>query len=161
MPVPGQPRNPEGELPLRFRSRPHLSIELEGQSPGLQDTSLRGSVLALGTIRRLWRQTVAYVPAPPAFSWSGNSPAFSPGVRAAGWTRALRYMARSFYNPSNTDNTRFGARREIVTPGARQPRMTITAGAKRSRPTVRNRLTSFGSRVTPLNSNLPASEGGS
>jgi hypothetical protein len=36
--------------------------------------------------------------------------------------------------------------------------VTIPAGGVRNRPTVRNRITSFGSRVPPLNPKLPAGE---
>jgi hypothetical protein len=158
VPVPGRPRNPEGELPLRFRDVPHAVVVVEGETPGTKETSLRGNVLAPGTVRTLWRQTVAYIGAAPAYSWTANSSFFT-RARLFQPTRALRYMARSFSLPAGSDETRFGAPRPHQEHETRQPHPTITAGTRRNRPTVRNRMTSFGSRVQPIVSRVSGAEG--
>jgi hypothetical protein len=155
VPVPGRPRNPEGELPLRFRDVPHMVVEIEGESPGTKETSLRGSVLAPGIVRSLWRQTAGFIGAAPDYSWTSSSPGFS-RLRPVGLTRALRYMARSFYLPAGSDETRWGAPRPYQEHETRQPLTTIGAGTRRNRPTVRNRLSSFGSRVQPIVSRVQA-----
>ncbi len=157
MPVAGRPRNPLAELPLRFRRGAHVSVAVLGQTPGLMEYDRHTDVQAAGTIRRYWRQLAGLIPAPPEFSWSGNRPAFS-GERAYGWTRALRYKITSLYLPAGAGNTRYGAARPHVAMANAQPAVTLGAGTRQARPTVRNRLRSFGSRVTPLNSPIQAAQ---
>jgi hypothetical protein len=60
-------------------------------------------------------------------------------------------MARSFYLPGGTDDTRLSELHTIVQPRVRSKEITIASGSVRSRPTIRNRLTSFGSRVDAIN----------
>ena len=166
MPVPGprtqhRPdggyRNPDGELPLRFRLAPPRHLEMAGRSPGTMETNLHGRVLAAGTVRRLWRQALQYVGGGQTFSWTANleEPGHNHGFEI---TRALRYVARSFYHPAGTDNTRLSELHTLVSPQVRSRYVTLAAGSVRSRPTVRNRLTSFGERVQPLNTRVQAGE---
>jgi hypothetical protein len=133
-----------------------------GRSPGTLFHSLRGNVLAAGTIRQLWRQSVNLLAGQAPYSWTSSSPQpndpehYAP--RPYFITTALRYMARSVYAADGTDNTRMGGLHTTVHPHARGKPVTVPAGAVRGRPTVRNRLTSFGSRIPPLNSKVPASK---
>lgn len=117
--------------------------------------SWRGCILGPGQIRRMWRQSVNYIAASPDYSWTENAP--QPGrpitrpPGADGVTRALRYMTRSIYMGSGIDNTRFAGLHTNVPLRVRSKPVTIGAGQVRTRPTVRNRITSFGSRVPTLN----------
>lgn len=116
--------------------------------------AVRGNVLAPGTIRALWRQTINLIPAQAPYSWTQSAPA--PGApitspSAVDVTRALRYMTRSIYMGAGIDNSRFGALHTKITPRVNHKPVTLNAGGVRNRPTIRNRLTSFGSRVPPLN----------
>ncbi len=155
MPVPGRPRNPDGETQLdRFRGRRQVFVERPGNSPGLMDVDdTRVDTAAAGTIRRLWRQAVNMVPAPPPFPVAAAPLAI---------TRALRYRTSTLFRAAGTDNTRFGARRPIVPPRTgRHPRpVTIAAGNQQGRPTVRNRIVSFGSRVPTINAPLKSADRG-
>lgn len=177
MPVPGQPRNPELERPTRFQrrreqfnpeglapnrftSQPYLDVERRGQSPGTQDLDTRADRQQHATMRRLWRQSVAPIPAAPSFSWTANSPAYSVGLVAFELTRALRYMASTRYLPAGTLNSRFGAPRPVVVQGAYGKRANVSGGTTQRRPVLRNRITSFGSRVKPLNNPVAAAEKG-
>lgn len=142
MPVPGRPRNPLGESPDRFHRRRIVFVQRPGSTPGLMDLDTRSDTVAAGTIRRLWEQAVNMIPAPPPF----------PVAQAPlGITRAIRYKASTRYRAAGTESTRFGARRPIVPPRHNQRPVTIAAGNQQGRPTVRNRMTSFGSRVRPVN----------
>jgi hypothetical protein len=144
VPVPGQPRNPHGTTTLnRFHERRQVFVARPGASPGLMDVDdTRVDTAAHGTIRRLWEQAVNMIPAPPPFP-----------VAAAplGITRALRYKASTTFHRSGNENTRFGAKRPFVVARHNQRPVTIAAGNQQGRPTVRNRMSSFGSRVTPVN----------
>jgi len=115
--------------------------------------SLRGNVLAAGQIRRLWRQSVDLIPAQGSFSWTRNSNSTdsNPGIDI---TRALRYMTRSLYAPQGVDNTRYANLHSAVPKRTNYKTVTTGAGQKRYAPTVRNRLTSFGSRVPTLNQQI-------
>lgn len=160
-PVPGF-RNPERRLPDLFNQwdRPG-PIAYPGRTPGLMVITLRGCILGAGQIRRFWRQSVNLSPAQAAYSWSQNAP--QPGrpiVSPGGFeiTRALRYMTRSVYMGAGEDNTRYAGLHTVVPKKNRYKPVTINSGQRRGTPTVRNRLTSFGSRVTPINPALPAAE---
>lgn len=169
MPVPG-PRNqfgplpgytnPDGETPTFFNlwDRPPPVAKL-GETPGLMFVSLRGNVLGLGQIRKMWRQTVGYIPASGPYSWTVNGNTVGPGDAAAFQiTRALRYMTRSVYMGSGFDSTRFPGYHTAIEKQNRGMAVTVGAGANRNRPTVRNRVTSFGSRVPTLNQPINAAE---
>lgn len=169
MPVPG-PRtqdrplpgytNPDGEQPDRINlwKRPGPVVE-PGRSPATMVVSLRGNVLAAGTVRQLWRQTAEYIAQGMAFSWTENAAAPDRAFRGPGGfhiTTPLRYMARSLYIWGGSDNSRFGGLHSQITPRVNSRPVTVGAGGVRNRPTVRNRLTSFGSRVPPLNARMAA-----
>lgn len=142
--------------------RPGPIVE-PGRSPATMVLNLRGNVLGSGQVRRLWRQTIDMIAAQASYSWTTNSPAPDRPVTNPGPfmpTRALRYMTRSLYVAGGTDNSRFGAMHTAIGQRVNSKPVTLGAGGSRNRPTVRNRLTSFGSRVTPLNSRVPAASGG-
>ena len=170
MPVPGprtqqRPdegyRNPDGETPDRFRYGVFHPVAQPGRSPATMEETLRGCVLAAGQIRQLWRQAINYVAPAEPFGWTTNGGDFTyPSSKPQGITRALRYMARSLYVQGGTDSTRLSELHTVVLPRVRSKTVTVPGGAKRSAPTVRNRLTSFGSRVTPLNSPVSGAESG-
>lgn len=151
MPVSGRPRNPHGDTRFnRFHERRQVFVQRPGASPGLMDVDdTRVDTAAAGTIRRLWEQAVNMIPAPPAFPVS-QAP--------LGITRALRYKASTTFHRSGNENTRFGAARAIVAPRHNSRPVTIAAGNQQGRPTVRNRMTSFGSRVPTVNRPAPAAE---
>lgn len=161
-PLPGY-NNPEGELPDKFNlwDRPG-SVAQVGRSPGTMAASLRGNILAPGTIRRLWRQSVDYIAASAPYSWTDSSPMperpASVPARGLGITTALRYMTRSVYVNTGTDNTRYGGLHTKIAMRSRSKPVTTGSGQTRSRPTVRNRMTSFGSRVPPLNPKVPGAD---
>lgn len=168
MPVPG-PRNqfrplpgytnPHGEEPDRFNrwGRP-APVAKMGETPGLTYIDRRGMILGAGQIRKMWRQSVNLIGAPPAYSWSANGPDHITGARGFQVTRALRYMTRSLYMGSGIDNTHFYGLHTAIQPKVRSQPVTLGAGQTRSRPTVRNRVTSFGSRVPPLNQPIVGAE---
>lgn len=119
--------------------------------------SLRGCVLAYGQIRRMWRQSVDMIPAQAPYSWTDNgNPVSPPG--GVGITRALRYMTRSVYAAAGNDNTRFLGMHTVVKKQNVYKTVTVNAGQKRNQPTIRNRITSFGSRVPTLNQAIQAAE---
>lgn len=151
MPVtrPWKDRNPLDQTPTRFRERPRVHVAVPGQTPGTMEHEDWAPEQAAGTVRRLWRQTMSGVPAPPPVAVS-----LSPAI----FTRALRYKASSSYKPSGTLNTRLSMLHTVVRMVARQPRPVLEAGTRRGRPTVRNRMQSFGSRVQPLNRRVIASQ---
>jgi hypothetical protein len=160
-PVPGY-TNPDRRLPDRinlwFRPGPVAST---GRSPGTMIVSVRGSILAPGTIRRLWRQTVNQINAQAPYSWTASSPSpgnprTNPGAYMI--TRALRYMTQSVYIGAGEDNTRYSALHTKIEQRVNSKPVSLNAGQNRNRPTVRNRLTSFGSRVPPLNPRVSAAE---
>lgn len=160
-PLPGY-RNPDNAAPTLFNhwKRPG-TIYWPGRSPGLMTITLRGCVLGAGQIRRLWRQSVDLIPAQAAYSWTNSAPSpdrpiLSPGPLDI--TRALRYMTRSVYVAGGTDNTRFDALHTIIRKQNHYKTITVGRGQSRSRPTVRNRMTSFGSRVPTLNQQVEAAE---
>jgi hypothetical protein len=149
-------RNPGFEQPTRFNHwlRP-APIMWPGRSPGMMAVTLRGCTLGAGQIRRLWRQAVNLVPAQGSYSWtnSSNSAEGSPPLDI---TRALRYMTKSLYIGSGIDNSRYAALHTVVKKRNMYKTVTVGRGQTRSRPTVRNRLTSFGSRVPTLNQSVEA-----
>lgn len=167
MPIPGPRnqfgalpgyRNPDMEQPDRFNhwDRPDPVIQ-PGRSPGTSIITLRGCVLAAGQIRRMWQQSVNLIPAQIPYSWTRNGEGGQQTAPPVGVTRALRYMTRSVYAGAGIDNTRYEGLHTAIPPRARRSihskggRVTLAAGSVRSRPTVRNRVTSFGSRVPTLN----------
>ena len=171
MPVPGPRsqfgpdpgyRNPENAAPTLFNhwKRPG-PVWWPGRSPGTMFITLRGNVLGVGQIRKLWRQSVNLIPAQASYSWTDSAPSPGRGFVApgpVGITRALRYMTRSVYHAGGTDNSRYAALHTVVKKQNMYKTVTVNAGQIRSRPTVRNRMTSFGSRVPTLNQQASAAE---
>lgn len=172
MPVPGprtqfgpEPgyRNPENRAPDFFNHwlRPG-AIAWPGRTPALMTVTLRGCILAAGQIRRLWRQSIDLIPAQPAYSWTQNGP--QPGrpltLPPEGFqiTRALRYMTKSVYLGAGIDNTRYDELHTVVKKQNHYKMITVGRGQTRSRPTIRNRMTSFGSRVPTLNRQVEAAD---
>lgn len=157
MPVAGQPRNPFGQSPDRImleRPRPvGYSGDLENGYPlalTLCQHSKRGMILAAGQIRFFWKQAVGYISAADDYSWTTNGPRSLKGPRGFQITRALRYQTRSLYAQGGTDNTRLTALHSAVAPKVRSKPVTVNAGQQRGKPVTRNRLSSFGARVAPL-----------
>jgi hypothetical protein len=164
VPVPGRPRNPLDQTPDRWRERRHVFVARAGETPALMHLDTRADTVAPGTIRRLYRQAVNFIGAAPPVSVStqiGQAPRGSVEKTFVGLvavTRALRYRASTTYRAAGTDNTRFGAKRPYVaTRHAGRP-VTIAAGNQQGRPTIRNRMTSFGSRVPAVNAAVDAAE---
>lgn len=171
MPVPG-PRTQQRPLPGYNNpglEQPHFFNHWDrpgplwwpGRSPGTMVITLRGCVLAAGQIRRLWRQSVDLVGAQAPFSWSSNQPGWGggrPGMPGYQITRALRYMTRSVYVGGGIDNSRYENLHTAVYKRNAYKAVTVGGGQKRGQPTVRNRLTSFGSRVPTLNPVVQAAE---
>ncbi len=170
MPIPGPRtqfgpdegyRNPGVEQPNRINlwKRPG-PVFWPGRSPGLMTINLRGEILAVGQIRRLWRQSVDMIQAQDGYSWTinglGNHAA--PVRPVVGLTRALRYMTRSVYMGAGIDNSRYEALHTVVRKQNAYKTVTVAAGSVRGRPTVRNRLSSFGSRVPTLNQAVSAAQ---
>lgn len=161
-PAPGY-RNPGNEDGNAFNlwHRPGPVAD-PGRTPGTMHVALRGNILAAGTIRKLWRQSVNVLAAQAPYSWTSSRP--MPGdpeyasPRPYFVTTALRYMTRSVYAAGGTDNTRLSALHSAVHPRVASKPVSLQAGSVRNRPTVRNRLTSFGSRVPPINSKVPAAQ---
>lgn len=161
-PLPGY-RNPDDAAPTLFNhwKRPG-ALYWPGRSPGMMTITLRGCVLAAGQIRRLWRQPSNVIAPQAPYSWTQNrpqpgAPEFLPGA-GVGITRALRYMTRSVYVAGGTDNTRYDALHTVIKHENHYKTITVGKGQTRSRPTLRNRMTSFGSRVPTLNQQVQAAE---
>lgn len=149
MPVPGQPRNPFGQRPDRFELEAPRAVVVAGRTPATMRRTVRGMILAAGQIRHDWRQALGYIAGPPGFSTTANSVSASAG-RAFQVTRALRYLSRSLYMGSGIDNTRLSELHTAIPTQHRAKVVTVNAGQQRGKPVTRNRLTSFGSRVPPL-----------
>jgi hypothetical protein len=176
MPVRGQPRNPlgqrpqrfhrlrtfggdvrsvdpVGETPTRFHDLAHVFAVEPGRTPGLSEYDLRTGTEAPGTIRRIWHQLVSPVPAPPAFKVSSSPFAGQ---------RTIRYKTSNVYLPAGDQRSfaRNGVRglHTVIVQATRQHGATLTAGVRRGQPTIRNRISSFGSRVQPLNPRVAAAE---
>lgn len=157
-PVPGY-RNPENAAPTLFNlwDRPG-PIWWPGRSPGTMFVTLRGNKLGFGQIRRLYRQAINYVPAFAPYSWTENGTTSSPSGGGFEITRALRYMTRCVYIGGGVDNSRYAELHSVIKRQNVYKTVTVNAGQKRSAPTIRNRVTSFGSRVPTLNSAVRAAQ---
>jgi hypothetical protein len=171
MPVPG-PRTQYGPVP-GYDNPDHAASTLfnlwnrpgpmywPGRSPGAMTVTLRGCVLAVGQIRRLWRPQANQINAQAPFSWAENGPSSVRQAKSLGAfqiTRALRYMTRSVYVGGGIDNSRYEGLHTIVTKENHSATVTVGHGQKRGQPTVRNRISSFGSRVPTLNKAVTAAE---
>jgi hypothetical protein len=119
--------------------------------------TLRGCRLAAGQVRRLWRQSVDYVGI-RNLSWTHNAYQANNAGDDPGITRALRYLTRSFYMGAGIDHSRFDMLHTTVKKQNVYKTVTVNAGQRRNPPTVRNRMTSFGSRVPTLNQQAGAAQ---
>jgi len=168
MPVPGPRtqhgpdpgyRNPEGRAPDFINSwgRPG-PVWWPGRSPGTMSMSLRGQILAFGQIRRLWRQAVDYTAA-QNYSWTHNGNVPTTGTEGLGQvTRALRYLTHSVYIGGGLDHSRYDELHTVIKKRNVYKTVTVGSGTRRGRPTIRNRMTSFGSRVQALNQSVSAAQ---
>lgn len=156
-PDPGY-RNPDNAVPDFFNqwNRPG-PVFWPGRSPGMMTITLRGCIQAAGQIRHLFRQSVGLIPAQGAYSWTDNENDTNPGA-PVDITRALRYKTQSVYIGAGVDNSRYAALHTVVKKVNAYKTVTVAAGSVRGRPTVRNRLTSFGSRVPTLNTAVAAAQ---
>jgi hypothetical protein len=151
-PLPGY-RNPEGETPTRINHWLYPKpVYFAGQTPGTKIVFLGGFRLAAGQIRRLWKPMVNQII--PATTYNQTTLSPSPDVPRDSQppveiTRGYRYMV-STRNQGSGDNLTYWGAHSVVP--IQQVKPTVTRGhGGRNRPTVRNRLTSFGSRVPTLN----------
>jgi hypothetical protein len=143
----GVPRNPYGvEGFARFHRNRLLLFTRD------QDRVLRVTVANPGTIRRFLMPALRYVGAMGPFSWTENS--FSPDAPRGpgGQTNPLRYLI------STTDTLTAGnllsnpMMRPAVPPSVAYPAPPLVlAGNVQGRPTLRQRVPSFGSRIPALN----------
>lgn len=158
-PVPGY-RNPENAAPTLFNlwDRPG-PVWWPGRTPGTMFVTLRGNKLGFGQIRRLYRQAVNYTAAGfGPYSWTDGSKTAGTGS-GLDITRALRYMTRSVYIGAGLDHSRYDELHTVIARKNVYKTITVNAGQRRTAPTIRNRVTSFGSRVPTLNNAIRAAEG--
>lgn len=125
--------------------RPHVFVG------GQQEDAILGEQVpgqtAPGTQRRNWHSSIGSSAGPAPFSWVDNPPEI---------TRPLRYKATSsFRGAGNSATMTTAGPRPVRTRQARMSPITRQAGNAPARPSVRNRLTSFGSRVPPVNQPSP------
>jgi hypothetical protein len=166
-PLPGY-RNPENRTPDFLNRwdepRPHMQA---GRTPGTMVLTLRGMRLATGQVRRLYKQKFnEIIPAGPYDQVTLAPSNLVPPSHHAGVdiTMGYRYMIRSTYVGAGDGLSRWGGTGRPLHQSTQMkhvnPTPTLGAGNKsRGRPTVRNRLTSFGSRVPTINQPLPAAQG--
>ncbi len=145
MPIAGVPRNPEHQSSNRFHrlSRVLLEQRLDIVPAGRAEP---------GTIRRLIRGLVGYTGAAEPFSWTRNG--FSDSSReVCGPVSSPRRFLVSTVNTLTVGNQLSNPMvRPIVVRQRQAPAPPLVqAGNVQGRPTVRNRIRSFGSRVQPLN----------
>lgn len=147
----GVPRNPYGIAGFVRFHRNRLLLYTR-----MQDRVLRETVANPGTIRRFVMPALRYVGAQGPFSWTEN--AFSPDAPRGpgGQSNPLRYLI------STTDTTTAGnlrsnpMRRPAVPPSVASPSPPLVlAGNVQGRPTLRQRVPSFGSRIPALNTQVP------
>lgn len=103
--------------------------------------------LADGDVHGNWRSSVGSIAGPAPFSWVDNPPLI---------TRPLRYRVISiFRGAGNSASMTNAAPRPVRVRQARMSAIVRLAGNAPAKPSVRNRLTSFGSRVPPVNQPSP------
>jgi len=67
-------------------------------------------------------------------------------------------MTRSVYMGGGIDNTRYAMLHSAVYKQNMYKTVTVNTGQKRSQPSIRNRISSFGSRVPTLNQEIAAAQ---
>lgn len=136
--------------PPRNARRKVVFVARVGQYGGLDDIQIADAVQPGVTVRRNVHTQVNSIAAPPPFGWVDNPPVV---------TSPLRYRATTRFRRVGTDRSINAAARPIVPRKIQQSIITRQAGNAPSRPTVRNRLMSFGSRVPTLNAPSPNATG--
>lgn len=126
-------------------------VQRTSQTDGLDGISTPPR-LAPGSIRRDVYTQINSIPAPPPFGWADNPRIF---------TNPLRYRVSTRFRRIGNSRAINAALRPIVRRQVAVSTVTRQVGNKPSQPTVRNRLTSFGSRVPPLNQPSPNAQGAS
>ena len=158
MPVPGEPRNPDG---IRRYTRFHRNRLLLLSRH--QDRVLRDTVQEPGTIRRFYMPLVGYIGGPPSFSWTANGFTHDPAPPGFSVSASIRYLV-STLNVLTAGNQRSMPFKRPAQPPrvAHTPPSLVMAGNVGYRPTVRTRVPSFGSRVPALNAPgmIPGTEEG-
>ena len=146
--------NPFGQTPDFFHRR---AVLLQGRRMDLWPER----TMAPGTIRRFWGRVANMISGGWAFNWSRNLFDDAPDGVNGVVTTSCRYMISTRYtntggndlsNPGARDYKEYPAYRHAPNPAI------IRAGQQQGRPTVRNRITSFGSRVPPINDVLPSQQ---
>lgn len=160
MPVAGVARNPLHQVPgTRFRRHRLLLMTRNQNGVG------RTTVALPGTIRRWWRTPIGFITAKGSsdFSWTRNDFDELPDNRdqygnpiRLQVTGALRFLVstRDVLTAGNQRSNPIA--RTVTPPRSFQPAPPLTwVGNKQHRPTIRNRMSSFGSRVPPENAESP------
>ncbi len=147
MPLPGEPRNPDGvRMFVRFHPAP---VKVAARR---QDTRVRWTRQEPGTIRRLWRNLAGYVAPAAPFSWTRNGRDTSPAPAAVPITTPLRYLVTTRNVLTVGNQLSRPMKRPALPPRvAHTAPSLVMAGNVGYRPTVRSRVPSFGSRVPALN----------
>jgi hypothetical protein len=144
--------NPLAQIPGTFFHR--RAVLLRGRRQDLDTLETQQA----GVLRRLWAPIANMISAGEIFNWSRNLYDDAPDGVNGQTTTSVRYLI-------STRN--IGAGNGLVNPQARQvfpyenirhapDPLFIRAGQQQGRPTVRNRLSSFSSRVPPINPVLPS-----
>lgn len=155
----GNERNPLNQNTNKWnRWNEPQPVAVLGSTPGLMEYYRAPGITAFGVIRRMWKQSVNDIGASP-YSWLTMRPGYGRPIsygRAIGVTRAWRYLCSSLYMQAGADNTAFRVAHTEIIAKHKMPPVTVGAGTMSGRPVIRNRMSSFGSRVPPLNQRAPA-----
>ena len=147
-----QTGNPFGQVPFFFH---RIALLLQGRRQDLE----RMRVERPGKVRRWFTVTTQPVPATPPFSWPRDSFDAQTGGLVPG-CQPIRYLISDNCQGDEGGNQLSNPGARAVTPfirSAGNPPL-IRAGQQQGRPTVRSRLTSFGSRVPPINQAYPSEQ---
>lgn len=150
--------NPLGQIPGTFFHR--RAVLVRGRR---QDRRTGGRTLIPVTVRDWCMPIVNAIAAGPRFDWAKNMFDFNADPAHAVNTNPLRYKVSTRYLGQGNMLVNPGARsfvRYPTRPHAPDP-VFLRAGQLQGRPTVRNRITSFGSRVPTVNKPLPSEQVGS
>lgn len=147
----GVPRNPYGLAGFARFHRNRLLLYTRDQ-----DRELRHTVLNPGTIRRWIMPALRYVGAQGPFSWTENS--FSPDAPRGpgGQTNPRRFLISTVDTLTAGNQLSNPMLRPAIPPTVAYPAPPLVlAGNVQGRPTLRQRVPSFGSRIPALNVQAP------
>lgn len=148
-----QDRNPLAQAPGFFRRAAARPIYMRRQ-----DVEPAG-VLAPGTLRRYVRGLVNVSAGNPSFSWSRNDFDSTRGRVRGAVTAPENYLISTRHVLTVGNQLRGAHSRPFVAPWVNQPIPPLVhVGNAPGRPSVRERILSFGSRVIPLNGYGPDAE---